>query len=391
MPRRMLSLVFLFWAGCAERLPPEADRLTPLQVLGKQLFEDPSLSEPRGLSCASCHDARRAFSGNNGSSVAAVSLGSRPEAFGLRHTPSILYSSFSPAFDFVADPDAPGKLTAVGGQFRDGRAATLVDQAQVPFLSRREMNNADPAAVMSKVLRAPYAPLFTQIFGVRALDNAETVLRHAGEAIAVFEQSPRFHPFSSKFDAVLRGEAQLTPLEARGFSLFKDRQKGNCLSCHAGSPGSTDPRDWLFTDFTYDNLGVPRNSEIPDDRDPSFFDLGLCAQPGLSAKPPAGVDVAALCGAFKVPTLRNVAVTGPYMHNGRFASLREVVSFYATRDTDPARWYPGGTKFDDLPLQYRKNVNVREVPYDRHPGEAPRLDEAEVDAVVAFLETLTDR
>ena len=85
-----------------------------------------------------------------------------------------------------------------------------------------------------------------------------------------------------------------------------------------------------------------------------------------------------------------MAVTAPYFHNGRFQTLREVVDFYVTRDTNPERWYPGGSKFDDLPAQYRGNVNTEEAPYDRKPGESPRLNQNEIDAVVAFLGTLTD-
>ena len=187
---------------------------------------------------------------------------------------------------------------------------------------------------------------------------------------------------------------------AAGKAIFSDPAQGNCIGCHVGDPTSREPKDWLFTDFTYDNLGVPRNTEIPDNADPAHFDLGLCAQPGLAAKIPTDIEdkeafVASLCGAFKVPTLRNVGVTAPYMHNGYFKSLRDVVSFYVTRDTDPARWYPCGAdgapaKFNDLPVAYHGNVNTSEVPYDRGPGDSPHLDAREIDDVVAFLETLTD-
>jgi cytochrome c peroxidase len=102
------------------------------------------------------------------------------------------------------------------------------------------------------------------------------------------------------------------------------------------------------------------------------------------------------CGAFKVPTLRNIAITAPYFHNGAFDTLADALRFYATRDTDPGRWYPaladgGVDRFDDLPAEYRANVNVKEVPYDRHPGEQPRLSDDDLTALEAFLETLTDR
>jgi cytochrome c peroxidase len=238
------------------------------------------------------------------------------------------------------------------------------------------------------------------VYGSHALDDVEEAYDHLADAIAAFERTSVFAPFSSKFDAYLRGSAQLTDAEAHGFALFADPEKGNCIACHAGNVDSRDPHDWLFTDFTYDNLGVPRNAAIPDNDDPSHFDLGLCARSGLADRLPCSVTepaafVAALCGAFKVPTLRNVARTAPYMHNGYFKQLRDVVSFYVTRDTNPERWYPvaaDGTtaKFNDLPPAYQANVNTEEVPYDRQPGDSPRLDDCEVDDVVAFLGTLSD-
>jgi len=134
---------------------------------------------------------------------------------------------------------------------------------------------------------------------------------------------------------------------------------------------------------------VPRNSDIPANADVKHFDLGLCG--------PLRRDLAQrkeLCGAFKVPTLRNIELTAPYFHNGRFASLRDVVDFYVTRDTQPQRWYRRGKrevqKFDDLPRAYAGSVNTMEVPYDRHRGERAALSPREVDEVVAFLRTLTD-
>lgn len=134
-------------------------------------------------------------------------------------------------------------------------------------------------------------------------------------------------------------------------------------------------------------MGVPRNNDIPANADASYFDLGLCG--------PDRTDLAArtdLCGAFKVPSLRNVAITAPYFHNGKFQTLKEVVRFYVRRDTNPEEWYPGASsgKFDDLPPAYRANVNVSEKPYDRTLGQTPALNEQEIDDLIAFLATLTD-
>jgi cytochrome c peroxidase len=336
--------------------------------------------------------------GNNGSRIPAVSLGSRPETFGSRNAPTIMYALFSPEFSFVAERDDDGTIeyTPTGGQFWDGRAISLAEQARKPFLNPREMNNPSEAAVIAKVREGAYADLFRSVYGADALDDVERAYDRLVRAIASFERTSRFHPFSSKFDEYLRGRAALDPVEARGFELFEDRRKGNCIACHVGDETSRQPRDWLFTDFTYDNLGIPRNTQIPDNDDPSFFDLGFCKQDGLAARAPRSFDIGSVCGAFKVPTLRNVELTAPYGHNGYFTSLRDVVRFYVTRDTNPELWYPRDPsgnveKFDDLPPQYRANVNTEEVPYDRKLGEAPRLNDDEIDAVVAFLKTLTDR
>lgn len=371
-------------------------QLSGQAALGKALFEDPTLSEPAGLACASCHEAKKAFQGNHASSIAAVAEGSRKGHFGTRNVPSLAYAFLSPRFHFEAEKNDAGETEwkAVGGQFMDGRAVDQPAQAEGPLLHPDEMNNASVAQVVAKVRRGPHAVRLQQLFGAEIFASDQTAFAAIANAIAAYESSAAFAPYRSKFDRVLAGQDRFSALEAKGFELFKDEKKGNCIACHVGKPESSDPRDWPFTDFTYDNLGVPRNSAIPANADANHYDLGLCDQKGLAQKLPRGVARESLCGAFKVPTLRNVAITGPYMHNGRFRSLREAVDFYATRDTHPERWYPktasGVLAFDDLPPQYRRNVNHDEVPYDRKPGETPRLNPEEIDAITAFLRTLTD-
>ncbi|MEE9477271.1 MAG: cytochrome-c peroxidase, partial [Roseateles sp.] len=212
-------------------------------------------------------------------------------------------------------------------------------------------------------------------------------VRHALQRYQL-EDSAEFAPFSSKYDAFLAGQARLNDAELRGLALFNNPAKGNCASCHPSARGS-DGSAPLFTDFTFDNLGVPRNTEIPATADPAYFDLGLCQvdRPELASR-------TELCGAFKVPTLRNVATRKAFFHNGRFKTLREALRFYVTRDTQPELWYPvvNGVvdKFNDLPPAYRANVNTTEVPYNRKPGDAPALSDAEIDDVIAFLGTLND-
>lgn len=374
----------------------DAKPLTDLQALGKRIFEDTNLSEPRGLSCESCHDQRHAFQGDNGSTIAAVALGSRAGHFGTRKVPTLMYKTYSPAFGFYKDVD-DGKdvLEAKGGQFWDGRASDLTSQLRMPLTNADEMNNSSLDAVVEKIAAGDYADLARRTLGDKLFDEPAAAMDKLAGALVAFEESERFAPFSSKFDDWLRGKVQLSALERRGYRVFVDPKRGNCLACHVGKADSREPDDWLFTDFTYDAFGLPRNPAIPANSDPTYFDLGLCARPGLEAFLPKGVAKETLCGAFKVPTLRNVAVNKTFFHNGVFTSLRDAVAIYATRDTDPAHWYAhagaGVAKYNDLPQAYRANINVKEVPYDRRIGQKPRLDNGDIDALVAFLKTLSDK
>ena len=382
--------------GDALRVADEKS-LSDLQLLGKRIFEDSTLSEPGGMSCASCHDPRHAFQGNNGSPVAAVALGSRPGQLGVRKVPTLMYKAFSPPFGFYKDEDdGKVKLEPRGGQFWDGRAADLADQAGGPLTNPLEMNNVSLEAVVGKIKVADYALMAKSLLGADLFDDPKVAWPKLAKAVSAFESSERFAPFSSKFDEFLRGKARLTALEKRGFEIFTDPKKSNCSDCHAGKPGSKDPTDWLFTDFSYTVLGAPRNPALPANADAAHFDLGLCERPGLQVLLPKKITLKSLCGMFKAPTLRNIAKTGPYFHNGAISSLRDAVAFYATRDTNPDRWYPKTTagkidKFNDLPPEARENVDLEKVPYDRKPGQKPHLNDKEIDALVAFLNTLTDK
>ncbi len=354
--------------------------LSDMAALGKQIFFDPSLSASGVQSCGTCHVPSRAHAGDD--DLAVPIGGPNFKTQGFRNTPALNYLQFNPAFFFDKDG------TPTGGFTRDGRADTFAIQAERPFLAPHEMANGTKAKMAEKLERASYVAEFRRIFGASIFNNPDDAFDRATFAIAAFEkEAPEFHPFDSKFDAFLDGKATLSEQELRGFALFNDPQKGNCAGCHPSTRANGLPP--LFTDFTYDNLGVPRNTAIAATADPSYFDLGLCG--------PDRTDLADrkdLCGAFKVPSLRNVAITAPYFHNGKFNTLREVVSFYVRRDTNPEEWYPSGVngieKFNDLPPEYRNNVNTTEVPYNRKLGDQPALDSDEIDAVVAFLNTLTD-
>lgn len=365
-------------ASAVEPQPAQADDARV--ALGRAIFFDPRLSVPEGTSCASCHDSKRAFAGNHGSTNG-VALGSRPDHFAKRNTPSVLYLRFVRKFHLHWEEDAP-LVGAYAGFFWDGRVNSLVNLVKQPLLNPDEMNG-DPRKVVAAIASATYAEEFRKEFG-SALEPDAT-LKALGEAVNAYLLSPEMSPFSSKYDDFIRGEAQLAPLELMGLKLFKDSAKGACSACHKLNDCSPDPKGSLFTDYEFDAVGVPRNRALPATHKPDYFDLGLCARAGDDYQ----AKTEEFCGRFRTPSLRNVAVRQSFMHNGGFSKLRDVVAFYATRDTNPERWYKS-EKFDDLPLKYRDNVNVEKAPYNRGRGETPALDDHEIDAIVAFLETLTD-
>jgi cytochrome c peroxidase len=341
-----------------------AQALTPMEELGRFLYFDENLSTPAGMSCASCHDPDAGFADPD--TDVPVSQGIVPTRFGNRNSPSAAYAAFSPVFHYDEDEEL-----YVGGQFWDGRAATLADQAKGPFLYPLEMKSPTKRIVVGKASRSDYATLFIEVWGPDAFDDVEIAYDRIAESIAAFETTDELNRFSSKYDHYLAGAVDLTAQEALGLELYEDPAGGNCAACHPSEPGpSGEPP--LFTDFTYDNLGVPRNPDNPfyfisEEFNPDgedFIDYGLGGVLGLPEE----------MGKVKVPTLRNIAITPPYMHNGAFSTLHEVVDFYNTRDVPGAGWPPP---------EVAENVNHDEL------GNLG-LTAAEVDAIVAFLETLTD-
>lgn len=421
----LAALLAACGGGSDSAAPPPSDggstpTMSAAAQLGQKIFADTALSASGQQACASCHVASAAFAED--ASASGVDHGSPVplggpgmNLAGFRNTPSLMYTSLTPAFFFDSD-GGPN-----GGFFRDGRAATLAEQGTMPFTTSFEMANADAAEVIARLKTRPYLAQFVALYGDAVLNDPDTALARMGSALAAFEaEEPSFNPFSSKFDAYQRGQAQLSAQELRGLALFNNATKGNCSACHPSTSanGSTPP---MFTDFSYDNLGIPRNPLIPgnlasapdytpaDSTDgvQTYYDLGVCGpfREGTANK-------SASCGQFKVPTLRNIAVTAPYFHNGRFATLKEAIGFYVRRDTNPEEWYPTNadgtvTKFDDLPAAYGGqfvvtpgvvgsdagyvgNVNTGEIPYNRVIGDTPALSTDEIDDVITFLCTLTD-
>ena len=356
--------------------------LSATATLGQKIFNDVSLSASGKQSCASCHDPASGHAQPNG--LAAQLGGPDLNLQGNRIAPTIRYLATNTAFFFASDG------TPTGGFFWDGRAKTLLQQAEQPFLNPVEMANASKADAVARLARASYAAEFQQLYGSDIFSNVDNAFERMALTLQQYQiEDPVFHAYSSKYDAFLRGKTTLTDQEMRGLALYNSPTKGNCAACHLSARGA-DGSMPVFTDFTYDNLGVPRNLELEQNADPSYYDLGLCAR--------EGGDLASrgdLCGAFKVPSLRNVALRHAFFHNGKFKTLKDVLTFYVQRDTNPEKWYPqnaDGTydKFNDLPAEYRKNVNTEEVPYNRKQGDAPALSDSEIEDVIAFLNTLTD-
>lgn len=357
----------------------DAPALSSKAALGRDLFMDANLSEPPGLACASCHSVSTAFS--DARQMRPTSGGSIPVLFGKRNAPSAMYAAFSPPFHY----DAAEKVY-VGGQFLDGRAASLEEQAKGPLLSALEMGNTSKHQVVAKVRSAAYAGAFKEVFGPSSLDDPEIAFDRIANAIAAFERTPAFSRFTSKYDAYLAGKVRLSARESRGLKLFEDKKKGNCAACHPSRPDERGAAP-LFTDFTYDNLGVPKNPSNdfywmpgqfnPDGRE--FVDKGLGAVLQRDSEN----------GKFKVPTLRNIALTAPYMHNGYFKTLRGVVDFYNTRDRKPRCAQPVVSEADALKHRCWPQAEEAENVNDEELGKLG-LSAREVDDIVAFLQTLTD-
>jgi cytochrome c peroxidase len=371
-----------------------AQELTPMEELGKELFFD-KISDPDSMSCADCHAPSVGFTGPipGVNKHGAVYRGAVPQRFGNRKPPSSAYATLSPVFHFDE-----GEGLFVGGNFWDGRATgeklgnPAADQALGPFLNPVEQNNPSKQAVLEQVADSKYAPLWEEVWGepisYEIPEDVEKNYDRIGLAIAAYEDSNEVNQFSSKYDYYLAGEAVLTAQEAWGLELFEG--KALCSACHPSEPGPNGELP-LFTDFTFDNLGVPKNPENPFyEMDKVFLDDGTPINPegadwidpglgGFLQTRPEWSDLAGEnMGKHKVPTLRNVdkrpgkGFPKAYVHNGVFKSLQEVVHFYNTRDVE------------DWPEpEVPENVNTDEL---GNLGLTPE----EEDAIVVFMATLTD-
>lgn len=374
--KSLIILVLLVLASIAYDLSfnSSANAIETKAAFGKQLFNDNSLSKDGTQSCATCHNKAQAFidtrvnASSHDNVPAAVSLGQDGKSFGDINVASIAYAALAPEFYFNKEEEL-----FMGGLFLNGRAKNLVEQAKQPFLNPVEMQtNVDQ--LVQKVQKK-YAQTMQKLYGKDIFSDSKKVFNAIAESIAEFEKTAQFSPFNAKFDAFLQGKEQLSEMELLGKEVFEDEEKGNCAACHPVPTLKSTPQQSLFTDFSYDNLGVPVNTEVRalNGKGQDFVDNGLFDNPLVN-------DVN-LKGAFKVSSLRNVAVTTPYMHNGIFKDLKTVVHFYNTRDVKDAINPETGMPWRSAEVDETKNTEEL--------GDL-KLTEKEEDALVAFLKTLTD-
>jgi cytochrome c peroxidase len=417
--------------------------------LGKLLFNDTTLSNPPGQSCASCHAAEAGFTFPNSriNEIYGVAPGVVPGRFVNRAVPTITYAVYIQTGTPVYDPDL---AAYVGGLFWDGRATDLANQATFPFQNPNEMNDLvhnvfDPELLATKVARSREAYLFAKVYGPRIFYRSATVIfNDLAEAIGEFEKTPEVSPFTSKYDAYIAGRAKFTPEELDGLRLVTGSWTGRpggppyhkaaeCVLCH-GIPDDPSTGPDLWTNTCYANVGVPKNPNNPfykqtnQKTDPvgynpqgaNYIDLGLgdFLYPHMGL-PPGNMgpgsngqgDFLAINGAFKAPTLRNVdkrpysGFVKPFFHNGVFKDLKTVVHFYNARNLTTV---PGEVIDFTQPDPYANLQGTPLFPPPEYPSPdtlqnpqgAPGSPDAQVgnlgltdeeeNHIVSFLKTLSD-
>lgn len=378
-----ILLTVALMQGCMkQKTPPGPVALNNIETLGKNIFFD-KISVPNNMSCASCHAPDYGFTGSSESNISGIYEGAFPGRYGNRKPPSAAYAAFSPILHFDG-------LNFIGGNFWDGRATgerlknPSAEQALGPFLNPLEMNNPSKKYVLKQIAKSSYAQMWKSVWGEPISYSEPEIEKNydrVGLAIAAYEASGEVSQFSSKFDYYLKGKVQLTKDEDAGRILFNGN-KAKCSSCHV-----SDGNHPVFTDFTFDNIGTPKNPENPFYKeDKVYLPDGTAINPEGSAWIDPGLGgflitrqdwsylAAANLGKQKIPTLRNVGKrNGPYMHNGVFKSLKEVVHFYNTRDISKFHW-----PAPEVP----QNVNAV-------VGNLG-LTNKEENEIVAFLKTLSD-
>ena len=348
-------------------------------ILGEKLFFDTLLSKNNTQSCATCHNPKFGFIDNRNNGVKkAGSLGDDQQSIGDRNTPTISYAMFSPQFHYDSN-----KKQYIGGQFYDGREKDLKGQAGMPPLNLVEMGIPSKDFMVKRLKNSKeYNLQFKDLYGKDIFENNDKAYEMMTKAIAKFETTKIFAPFDSKYDKYLNGEYNLTNLEDLGKSLFFSQTNNNCASCHLLK--KEDKKKETFTNYQYHNIGVPQNhnlmaKNVVDSK--SFIDHGLMNN-SIIKKLHNSKDYD---GKIKVPTLRNIAITGPYMHNGVFQKLSTVVKFYdkyinKNRDMNPETNKP----WEKPEVQVNKN-DLKLL------TKGNSLNEKKIKALIAFMNLLTDK
>lgn len=347
----------------------------PLEQLGRALFFDANLSLTRSQSCASCHAPNTGFVDHRGENIRrAASLGDDQRSLGDRNAPSASYAAHIP--DFHKNKEG----LYIGGQFWDGRAKNLTEQAMGPPLNPSEMGLPDKQTAINRLKENPvYTNSFKTHFGEDIFKDPNKGYHAMATAIATFEKSEFFSPFDSKYDRHLQGEYTMTAQEELGMTLFFSQQFTNCNLCHQLHTLPNN-RSETFSNYQFHNIGVPINHKLRalNGVAEHHIDDGLLAHPDIHDEQHRG--------KYKTPSLRNVAVTAPYMHNGVFKDLRTVVLFYNK--------YNSKSEKRQINPETQGRWNAPEVADTLSIEEletGPALDNKRIDALVAFLKTLTDK
>jgi cytochrome c peroxidase len=415
IPSIILMILLFAAAGFAQSL-------TQKEQLGKSIFFDDNLSFNTNMACAACHSPDTGFTGPTSAinEHGSVYEGSIPTRFGNRKPPSAAYATLSPILNYIMEKK---EALFSGGNFWNGRATgeklgnPAADQSQAPFLNPAEQALPDSACVVRRVCEATGYPVsFQDVWGTDSCNiswpsdvtttcstegatvdlssedraKVEQAYDDIALSIAAYEASSEVNQFTSKYDYYVKGMVQLTRLEKKGLALFQG--KGKCTNCHViGKGPKAGPA--LFTDFTFDNLGVPKNPENPATLPGSdFVDYGLGEF--LESRTEYAQFAEENLGKQKVPTLRNVdkrpssGFTKAFMHNGYFKTLAGVVHFYNTRDVKPT--CPGDyTEAQALAADCWPPPEVEETVNHDELGNLHMTADQEA-AIVAFLKTLSD-
>ncbi|MEK9765775.1 MAG: cytochrome c peroxidase [Thalassolituus sp.] len=359
-------------------------------ALGEALFHDVNLSFNRTQSCASCHNAATAFTDPSLTPQGqrrAASIGDDGVSLGDRNTPTAMYGDAVPEFNYGTrnrvNSTAGNYEGWFGGQFWDGRAADLAEQAGAPLLNPGEMNMPDKTSVITRIREnSDYETAFTQLFGADIFEDTDAAYAALEDSIAAFEQTDALAPYTSKYDRFLSGDYQYSPISkaAAGKALFFSQQFTNCATCHQlktqGSEGET------FSNYEFHNIGVPVNTTLRNANGlgAEYQDTGLASSEAL----PDGTDTSTLGGKFRTPTLRNVGVTAPYMHNGVFQSLDTVIRFYDRHLAGSDNEINPETGIAWAAPEVADNISTDIL------QTGPKLSDSDIEALKCFLYSLTD-